>query len=279
MAAEKSKLMMKRRLNDRQGYAPVRARLRAAVWLLIAVLLLCGCTKEEERTGTLTVGVRRDIANFGYYNRNTGKHYGLEIDLAKELARRLGYATVTYVSVDPDDREERLDSGDVDCLIACYTITEERQERFDISSPYYTDKVVIMVEKSSMIENAAELADKKIGVRQGSTTALQITEALYHEGIIEVNDAESCGVEFCTMETYDSLVTALEEGVIDAVGTDGCILQQYLTQEREYVDLDISNQSYGVAMKKGSALTGKIENAIQEICADGTMEALADKWK
>lgn len=240
----------------------------AAPFILVCVfgLFMSGCAGGQTDGGTLTVGVRSDIANFGYYNRNTDKYYGLEIDFAKELAGRLGYADISFVAVDPTNREEKLEEGEVDCLIACYTITDERKERFDISSPYYTDSVVIMVERSSMIGGADELAGKRIGVLEGSATAQQITKVLQ-------------GVEFCTMDSYDKLIAALEEGRIDAVSTDGCILQQYMTKEREYIDIKISEQPYGVAMKKNSGLTKKMEEAVQGICSDGTMEALADKWR
>ena len=66
-------------------------------------------------------------------DRNTGKYYGLEIDIAEELARRLGYADVEFVSVLPETRKEMLLDGQVDCLVACYSVAASRAENFDLS--------------------------------------------------------------------------------------------------------------------------------------------------
>lgn len=249
------------------------------------IIMLCSCSSNVEKR-ILRVGVRSDVLNFGYYNENTDKYYGMEIDLARELAERMGYDAVEFVSVNPSNREQKLESGEIDCLIACYTITPERQERFDISSPYYTDNIVIMVENSSMIRNAKQLLGMTIGVMEGSATAKQVTSKLFAQGIVtdytedNFDPAEySGGITFCEMDSYDDLIKALEEGSIDAVSTDGSILQQYKTEERSYVSIDIAEQSYGIAVKKNSTLMNSVEEAVQSICSDGSMEILIDKWK
>ena len=84
---------------------------------------------------TLRVGVRDDIINFGFYNETTGKYYGLEIDLAAELARRIGCDGVEYITVTPDTRKDMLLNGEVDVVIATYSIAESREENFDFSAP------------------------------------------------------------------------------------------------------------------------------------------------
>lgn len=77
-----------------------------------------GALDSRLRTGgTLTVGVRDYIINFGYLNEKTGKYYGLEIDIAQEMAERMGYGEVEFVTVTPDNRKEMLLDGKVDCLI------------------------------------------------------------------------------------------------------------------------------------------------------------------
>ncbi|MCH5267653.1 MAG: transporter substrate-binding domain-containing protein [Lachnospiraceae bacterium] len=259
--------------------------MRCLLFMSLAVIMLCGC---DGNTGqeALRVGVRSDVINFGYFNESTGKYYGMEIDLAQELAQRLGFNKVEFVPVDPYDREQKLENGEIDCLIACYTITPERQERFDISSPYYIDSTVIMVENSSMIDDVKQLLGKKIGVMENSSTAREITAALFEQGIVTDYTEDSFhvaeysgGVTFCEMASYDELIAALEEGSIDAVSTDECILQQYKTEEQSYVDIDISEHLYGVASNKDSALTNSVEDAVQGICTDGSMKILIDKWE
>lgn len=148
-------------------------------------LMSCGCSGGIGEN-VLKVGVRSDVINFGYYDQNTQKYYGMEIDLAQEPAKRIGYDAVDFIPVDPSDRERELESGGIDCLIACYAITPERQTRFDISSLYYADSIVIMVENSSVIDSAGQLSGKKIGVLQGSSTAQQVTSRLFEQGIVTV---------------------------------------------------------------------------------------------
>ena len=97
----------------------------AAVLALIAT----GCT--EQKSGVLKVGVRADIMNFGYFNEETGKYYGLEIDIAEELARRLGYDAAEFVTVKPDNRKEMLLDGKVDCVIAAYSAADTRRENLE----------------------------------------------------------------------------------------------------------------------------------------------------
>lgn len=98
--------------------------------------ILGGCSSSSEGAGTLRVGVRDDIMNFGYLNQTTGNYYGLEIDLARKLASELGYRDVELVAVEPDTRKDMLLNGEVDCLIACYSIAETRLKNFDFSQPY-----------------------------------------------------------------------------------------------------------------------------------------------
>lgn len=153
----------------------MRGTLRKKAALLIALvlsigMLACGCT-DSAGQGTLKVGVRDDIMNFGYLNETTGKYYGLEIDIAAEMADRLGYADVEYVTVTPDTRKDMLLHGEVDCIVATYSIAESREENFDFSDPYYTDSTVVVVEKSSLITKIEELKGLNIGTMAGSNAS------------------------------------------------------------------------------------------------------------
>ena len=130
-------------------------RVKTAVSFVLAMTVLlsaaasaCG---KESKSGTLKVGVRDDVMNLGYLNPTTGQYYGMEIDLARLLAEDLGYAEAEFVTVKPDTRKDMLLNGDVDCLIAAYSISETRLENFDFSPAYYSDYTRIMVEKTYMI--------------------------------------------------------------------------------------------------------------------------------
>ena len=270
-------------------------RRRGAAFLLTAVLLSCalalaGCMgggEESAGHGTLRVGVRSDVVGFGYLNENTGKYYGLEIDIAEELARRLGYADVEFVSVLPETRKEMLLDGQVDCLVACYSVSDTRLENFDFSPAYYQDASVVMVENSSLIEGVEGLKGLTFGAMAGSNTAPQLVIRLAEEGFTSgeaLEQTEDHSVtQFDTfrlvqLPSYEELSRCLEEGSVDAACMDGSIAKTYLNADRHLLDFAIGSQEYGVATQKDSALSQPVAEAIQGMLDDGTIAELTDKW-
>ncbi len=246
-----------------------------AASVLAAVLPVAACSVSAA-SGTLKVGVRDDIMHMGYLNPDTGKYYGLEIDLAAELADSLGYKEVEYITVEPDNREELLLAGDVDCLIAAYSVDESRLEKFDFSPAYYVDHSVVMVEKSSLITEISQLVGKKTGVLEGANAASKLSEKMIELGLITAGDTN--GLSLIEMESYAAMSTALEEGDVDAVCMDGCIARAYMEDDRELLGDQIGEEQYAVATQKGSDLSEKVSSAIQKMLDDGTVDALIDKW-
>ena len=127
--------------------------------------------------GVLRVGVKNAVVGFGYQDALTGEYSGMEIDLAKMIADYLG-VDVEYTTVTAATRGELLDSGDIDCVLATFTITDERKETWDFTTPYYTDYVTVLVEESSGITTLADLVGKVVGVSSGSTSAKSVVEAM-----------------------------------------------------------------------------------------------------
>ncbi len=238
-------------------------------------------------SGTLKVGVRADIQGFGYLNEQTGKYYGLEVDIAQELARRLGYAEASFTTVTPSDRKEQLLDGNVDCLIACYSISDSREENFDFSPSYYTDTSVLMVENSSLITDLDDLKDGTIGTMSGTNAAPQLAESLTNAGftngkVVKTNDDNS-RVEFDNFKlrqyaSYDELSQALERGEVDAAAMDGAIASAYLKSNRSIMDYKIASQEYGVATQKDCELSAQVQEQVQAMLDDGTIAKLIDKW-
>ena len=253
--------------------------------LAIAAVCLLGNIPVYAAGKTLTVGVRGDIMNFGYYNKTTGKFYGMEIDLANKLAEELGYSDVEFVEVEPDTRKDMLLNGEVDCLIAAYSISDSRLENFDFSPAYYTDDTKIMVEKSSMFTDVQDLKDKTVGILSGSNAGPVLAEKLTELGMIsEIEDSEDDvytqydGIRIVQLDSYDEVSEALEEGTIDAACMDGMIANVYKNDDREYLSLDIYEQNYGVATQKDSELSASMSEAVQKLLDDGTIDELIDKW-
>lgn len=239
-------------------------------------------------SGTLTIGVRDNLVGFSEYNERTKKYYGLEIDLATELAERLGYTDVAFKSVTPDTRKTMLKSGEVDCLVACYSASSERKRNFDFSPAYYTDHIVLVVEKSSLIKAVDELRGLTIGTRMGANTAPCLVENLAKRGFTDGNptqvDDAGRAYDFDTWKlreyaTYPKLSRALESGEIDAMALDGAIAASYMTDKREELsDYKAAPQRYAVATRKGSALSKQVKKNVRAMLDDGTVAELIDKW-
>lgn len=112
--------------------------------------------------GVLRVGVKNAVVGFGFQDTLTGEYSGLEISLAEKIAESLG-VDVEFTAVTAATRTELLDSGDIDCVLATFTITDERKQSWDFSTPYFTDYVTVLVEDKSGISSLADLVDKKVG--------------------------------------------------------------------------------------------------------------------
>lgn len=259
----------------------------AAVAVAASLFGMAGCSAVTGGggAGMLTVGVRDDIVNFSLLNEQTGKYYGLEIDIAEEMASRLGYSDVEYVTVTPDDRKERLLAGEMDCLIACYSIADSRLENFDFSPAYYTDVTSVMVEDSSLITDISQLEGGVFGIMSGSNAGPLLAIKLNEMGIIGDDVVSNTdegtqyqGVYVKKLPSYADLSQALEEGIVDAAVMDSSIAGTYMNEDRSLLDINIADQQYGVATQKDSELSSRVAEAIQGMIDDGTIAELVEKW-
>ena len=134
--------------------------------------------------GVLKVGVKNAVQGFSFQDTLTGEYKGLEDSLAEMIAEHLG-VDVEFTTVTAATRGELLDSGDIDAVLATFTITEERKKTWDFSTPYYTDYVSVLVEDSTGIKGLADLKDKVVGVSSGSTSARALVKAMIDEGVLD----------------------------------------------------------------------------------------------
>ena len=232
--------------------------------------------------GVLRVGVKNAVLSFGFQDELTGEYTGMEISLAQKIAEYLG-VDVEFTAVTAATRTELLDSGDIDCVLATFTITEERKKSWDFTTPYYTDYVTVLVEDAAGIKTLADLKDKKVGVSSGSTSAKALVKAMIEAGVLSGDgfDADSFdpatwtdGVSFAQYDDYPTISTALSAGEVDAFCVDKSILAVYHTDGRSYISDKFSPQEYGIATTKGSGMSALCEELVTGWLADGTIEAL-----
>ena len=283
-------------------------------WLLCAVMtmsLLAGCGSSDsaevasaatgEQTadyasygedvqaivdrGVLRVGVKNAVLGFGYQDELTGEYSGMEISLAEKIAEYLG-VEVEFTAVTAATRTELLDSGDIDCVLATFTITEERKKSWDFTTPYYTDYVTVLVEDASGIASLADLVGKKVGVSSGSTSAKALVKAMVEGGFIPGDgfDEETFdpatwteGISFAQYDDYPTISTALSAGEVDAFCVDKSILAVYRTDGRSYISDKFSPQEYGIATTKDSGMSKLCEELITSWLTDGTIDGLIEE--
>lgn len=249
----------------------------ALVMIVAFTFSLVGCKGEKDVIATikknevLRVGCKQDVLNFGYLNPDTNTYEGLEIEIAYEIAAELfncsveeAKSKVEFTGVNATTRGPLLDNGEIDVVIATFTITEERKESWNFSTPYYTDAVGFLVLKDSEITDAADLDGKVIGVSNAATTKDAVTEYLADKGV---------SVSFKEFDTYPSIKVALSSGNIDVFSVDRGILSSYADETTLMLDDRFKEQDYGAATKlENKELAELIDKVITEMNKDGRMD-------
>ncbi|MDA8223280.1 transporter substrate-binding domain-containing protein [Desulfosporosinus sp.] len=221
--------------------------------------------------GVLKVGVKVDVPNFGYKDPKTGEITGFEIDLAKAISKEiLGTEKIETTAVTAKTRGPLVDSGDVDLVIATFTVTEERKKSYNFSDAYFTDGVKLMVKKDSGIQGLKDLNGKKIGVAQSATSKKAIQEAA---------DKIEAKVTFMEFSTYPEIKAALDSGRVDCFSVDGSILSGYLDDSTVILADSFSPQDYGIASKKGNdGLAKLVNNTIAKLKTSEELDKMTQKW-
>ena len=208
------------------------------------------------------------------------------MDIANKIADYLG-VTVEFTPVTAATRTELLDAGDIDCVLATFTITEERKQSWDFTTPYFTDAVTVLVEDATGIQHLEDLVDTKVGVSSGSTSARALTAAMIEAGLIsgdnfdkDTFDAATWteGIAYQQYDDYPAISTALKANEVQAFCVDKSILAIYKTDGRSYIEENFAPQDYGIATKKGSGFSVLCEELIQTWLGDGTIEAFVNDY-
>ncbi|HAZ05252.1 transporter substrate-binding domain-containing protein [Acetobacterium wieringae] len=224
------------------------------------------------KAGVLRVGVKEDVPNFGLRNTTTGEIEGFEIDLVKLLAKAILGDENAYelTPVTAKTRGPLLDNGEVDLVIATFTITDERKLTYNFSTPYYEDAVGLLVKKDAGFKGLADMNGKVIGVAQSATSK---------DAVQKVADEKGITVSFSEYATYPEIKAALDSGRVDAFCVDGSILGGYVDDTTMILPDRFSPQQYGVTSKLDNiALTEAVDGYINGWLEDGTIEGLITKW-
>ena len=217
----------------------------------------------------LVIGVKADQPGLGL--QTGGTYTGFDIEIGKILAKGLGLdpSAIEWKTTVSANRENFIQQGQVDLVVATYTINDARKQVVNFGGPYYVAGQDLLVPTNSTITGPESLAGKKVCSVTGSTPAKRIQ-----------TDYKTAKLQ--QFDTYSKCVTALAGGQVDAVTTDDIILAGYASQDQyagkfKVVGKKFSDEPYGIGVKKDDS-TGcnKINDILKASATDGSYKAAWD---
>ena len=216
--------------------------------------------------GKLTMATN---ATFPPYEMTTdsGEFEGIDIDTAKAIAEKLGLE-LQIDDMDFDAALLAVQQGKSDMVMAGVTVTDERQNVMDFTDSYATGIQSIIVKEDSDIASVDDLAGKKIGTQRGTTGYLYCSDDFGDENVVAYDDGLTA-------------VQMLNNGQVDCVVIDNAPAKEFIAANPGLKLLDTAyvEESYAIGIGKGNTeLKDAINTALEELKADGTLQAIVDKY-
>ena len=245
-----------------------------AISMAAGVLTGCGSKGSDK---TFTVGFDAEFPPYGYRDDN-GEYVGFDLDLAAEVCKRQGWELVKQ-PIDWDAKDMELSSGAIDCIWNGFTMNG-REDVYTWTEPYVDNSQVFVVAAASGVQNKEELAGKVVAVQKDSSALAALNDEENTDNIA-LRDSFAQLIEYAD---YNTAFMDLEMGAVDAIAMDVIVAGYQIEQRGEsdkYTILDetLSSEEYGIGFKKGNEeLRDKVQGALDEMAADGTMAEISEKW-
>ena len=215
--------------------------------------------------GKLTMATN---AAFPPYEMTTdaGDFEGIDIETAQAIADKLGLE-LQIDDMDFDAALLSVQQGKADIVMAGVTVTDERKAVMDFSDSYATGIQSIIVPEGSDIASPDDLAGKKIGTQRGTTGYIYCSDDFGDENVVAYDDGLTA-------------VQALNNGQVDAVVIDNAPAQEFIAANPglKILDTSYAEEDYAIGMAKNSPLENAVNSVLEELKADGTLQAIVDKY-
>lgn len=246
--------------------------------LIIAMMMLVACTqapaegdlslKTIEDNGKMIVGFT-EYPPMGF--KENGEITGFDIDIAKEVAKRLG-VEAEFVYIDWDAKVLELNGKNIDMIWNGLTITADREKEILFSKPYFDNRIVIISLNGSRIDQIADLSEMKVGVELQSSG----------QAAVEGNDVFASIDELVKYTTITEAILDLKAGGIDAIVADEIFARYAVSKEADQYQVAsevFNSENYGIGFRlEDVALRDKVDAIIDEMAADGTATEISMKW-
>lgn len=240
---------------------------------LVVALGLSACSSSTapsgDTGGTVAIGIKFDQPGLGL--KEGDSYSGFDVEVAKYVAKDLGYTTIDFKETPSAQRETMLQSDQVKMIFATYSITDDRKKKVSFAGPYFVaGQDLLVAADNTDITGPDSLNGKKLCSVVGSTSASKVKEKFAGQ------------VQLKEYDTYSKCVEALASGAIDAVTTDNVILAGFAAQPQyagkfKVVGKPFSVERYGVGIKMGdTALCTKINSALEKMVSDGSWQKALD---
>ncbi len=246
--------------------------------ILVGVITLTACSTEStvntwadvEDQGYFVVGLDDTFAPMGFRDNN-GNLVGFDVDLAKEVASRLG-VEVRFQPIDWDSKVLELNAGTIDMIWNGLTITDSRLEEMSFSNPYLSNSQMIMVKAGSTIDTLNDLTNLTVGVQLSSAAQDAVESSAIYDDLGNV----------IKYDNYNQALLELQNGTIDAVVIDEIMGRYIISQNEGLYDVATENfgeEEYGIGFRLTSTdLRDKFNEVLEDMIADGTAAQISTNW-
>ena len=204
------------------------------------------------------------------YTDADGNFTGFDTELATAVCEKLGVEP-EFVEINWDTKETELAAKSIDCIWNGLTLTDDREENMACTKPYVKNAQVVVVKDDTEYTSTADLVGKTVVAEAGSAGETTIQE---DENLAQADYVSKSVQTDCLME--------VAAGTADAAVLDLTLANAMIGEGTDYASLkivdELNAEEYGVAFRKGSDAAAAVDAAFDELKADGTMQALADKY-
>lgn len=261
----------------------------ALIAVLAFSLVLTSCGKKEEtatdKTVTtednslqeikdkkkLVIGLDDGFPPMGFRDEK-GEIVGFDIDLAKEVSKKLG-VEVEFKPIDWNAKEMELKTKKIDAIWNGMSVTPDREESMTLSKPYLANSQAFIVKKGSDIKSMEDMKGKKIGFQDKSSSQEAFTK--------DTNLSSAVASNQVYPKNKDVLLD-LKVGRIDFALMDKVVSKYYVAKEAdqfEFLEDNLGEESYAIGFRKGDEkLRDEVDKIIDELKADGTVAKISTTW-
>ena len=204
------------------------------------------------------------------YTDDEGNFTGFDTELATAVCEKLGVEP-EFVEINWDTKETELAAKSIDCIWNGLTLTDDREENMACTKPYVKNAQVVVVKDGTEYTSTADLVGKTVVAEAGSAGETTIQE---DENLAQADYVSKSVQTDCLME--------VAAGTADAAVLDLTLASAMIGEGTDYANLkmvdELNVEEYGVAFRKGSDVAAAVDTAFDELKADGTMGALAEKY-